>query len=371
MKIGVGMGVTSALCRGARRAPGSLFRAGDLGFWIDPSAAGSLFQDTAGTMAATLPGQSVARALDRSSQGRHCVQAVAGAQPMLARLPQGGRRNQFGNTANTDAVVGVIGAGGALPLGRDASSGLTRTVVGFGDTAGIPYFDIRFTGTLSGGMFINLTETTGVPALAGQTWITSAHVQIRGAASGVDAIAMVQSTRRAGGFLKFTYPSVSVGFPTKLTRFSTPATNLSNADGTAGNVAFVLPYLRLNCIGAVDITLRIAGTQVERATAASAVQVVHGPADITEGGRQSRIALWHDQVDDRLATTLPAGSYNLAYGDDGGVTILTGQALSGAYSLPGPARLYGIVAINRTLSPAETDSLTRWLNARRTWVRKT
>ncbi len=365
MRIGIGTGVTSPLSLGARRAPGNLFKAADTGFWFDPSVASTLFQDDAGLVPVTSPMQPIGRMLDRSAKGRHASQTTASAQPSFARMPQGGRRNRLPNSGNTGAVLGVIGAGGASPVGRDASSGLTRTIVGFGDVAGMPYFDIRFTGTLSGGMFVNLAETTGVPALGGQTWITSAHLQVIGAVTGVDAITMIQSTRLAGGTLKFTYSAVSIGFPTTLSRFSTVATPLSNADGVAGNVAFMLPYLRLNCIGAVNITVRIAGTQAERATATTALQVVRTATDITEAGLPSRFALLNDLVDDAMTVTLAAGSYTVAFGDDSGVTVLTSQALSGAYTIPGPARLYGAVAINRALNARETASLTAWLNSRR------
>jgi len=365
MMIGVGTGVTSALCLGARRAPGNLFGATNTGFWFDPSVANNVFQDAAGLVPVTSPSQPVGRILDRSTNGSHASQTTASAQPSFARMPQGGRRNRLPNNGNTGAVLGVIGAGGAAPIGRDASSGLTRTIVGFGDVGDMPYFDIRFTGTLSGGMFVNLAETTGVPAIGDQTWITSAHLQIIGAVAGVDAITMIQSTRLAGGTLKFTYSAASIGFPTTLTRFSTVATTVSNADGTAGNVAFMLPYLRLNCIGAVDITVRIAGAQAERATAITPLQVVRTHVDITEAGLPSRFALLNDLVDDAMTVTLPAGTYTVAFGDDNGVTVLTGQTVSGAYTIPGPARLYGAVAINRTLNPTETASLTSWLNARR------
>lgn len=365
MKFGLGIGVASSLCLGARRAPGSLFRAADTGFWYDPSVISTLFQDAGGSVPVSAAGQAVGRIRDRSGRARHASQATSAARPTFARMPQGGRRNRLPDNSNTGAAPGVIGAGGASPVGRDASSGLTRTITGFGTVDGMPYFDIRFTGTLSGGMFVNLAETTGVPALAGQTWVTSAHLQVIGGVTGVDAITMIQSTRLASGALKFTYGAVSIGFPSALTRFSTVASTLSNAEGAAGNVAFMLPYLRLNCIGVVDITMRIAGTQAERNAAMTALQLVRTAADITEAGKPGRFALFNDLIDDALTVTLPTGTYTVAYGDDSGVTVLTGQAVSGSYTLPGPARLYGAVAINRALSAAETARLTAWLTSRR------
>lgn len=365
MKIGMGVGVTSPLCAGGRRVPGALFKTGDQGLWLDPSRGRSLFQDAAGLIAVSGVGQPVGCAQDLGAQGRHARQTAAAARPLLARMPKGGRRNRLPANGNAEAVLGVLGLGGVLPVGRAVSGGLTRNVVGFGEVDGMPFFDIRLTGTLSGGVFVNLSEITGVAASAGQTWTTSAFVQVMGAVTGVDAITMIQSTRLAGGAFKFAHDPLSIGFPATLTRFSTAASLLSNADGAAGDVSFMLGYLRLNCTGAVDITLRIAGTQAERAPSATALQIVHSAADITEAGKPSHSALFSDLVDDALTVTLPAGSYTLGYADDFGTPVLTGQALSGSYTLPGAERLYAFVAINRALTGEEGNRLTAWLAAKR------
>ena len=108
-----------------------------------------------------------------------------------------------------------------------------------------------------------------------------------------------------------------------------------------------------------------AAPQIEAGSIATAYQRVTSAADITEAGQPSRFALLNDQINDALVATLPAGTYTVAFADDAGVTILTGQALSGAFAIPGPARLYGCLAINRALSASETASLTTWLHAKR------
>jgi hypothetical protein len=243
---------------------------------------------------------------------------------------------------------------------------LTREILGVGATVGIPWFDLKLTGTLTWSYFLNFAANTAIPAADGQTWNASAYAQAIGAVVGASGLTVQLSSRLADSNPKNAYPSTQVGFPGAFTRFATPAATLLNADGAVGNVAFAIGFFRLECTGTVDVTLRLGGRQVEQAAAASVFQTVNGDADITEVGKANRFALLDDLVDDTLAVTLPAGTYTIAPGDDAGVTILTGQVLSaGAYTIPGPRRLFAGVAINRALNGTETAALTAWLNARR------
>lgn len=70
-----------------------LFAANEPGLWIDPSDLSTLFQDTAGTIPVTAPGQQVALALDKSGREGRVIQPTALARPTLGRHPVGGTRN--------------------------------------------------------------------------------------------------------------------------------------------------------------------------------------------------------------------------------------------------------------------------------------
>jgi hypothetical protein len=365
LRLGIGIGVTSPLCVGRTRGPANLFRGSDTGFWVDPSAQGTLSQDVAGSIPVTAFGQPIGRIMDRSARGNHATQATAAAQPTYARMPVGGRRNRLVNSGSGGAVVGVIGSGGALPTGWGMAQSLAREVVAIGEIGSIPYFDLRLTGTFTGGYFLNFSASNVVDAAAGQTWTASIYAQALGAVVGADALFVQLSSRLGDGSPKFAYPRTTIGFPGTFTRFATPAATLLNTDGAAGSVAFAIGFLRLDCTGTVDVTLRLGGRQVEQASAASLFQTVNGTADVSEVGKADRFAILDDLLDDTLAATLPAGTYTVAHADDAGVTILTGQALSAAYTIPGPRRLFGAVAINRALDVAETTSLTAWLTAKR------
>lgn len=67
----------------------------------------------------------------------------------LGLLVEGPCSNMVINNDTSGAVVGVLGSGGALPTGWSAptSNGLTAEVLSVGVEDGIPYVDVRFSGT--------------------------------------------------------------------------------------------------------------------------------------------------------------------------------------------------------------------------------
>jgi hypothetical protein len=203
LRLGIGIGVTSPLCVGRTRGPANLFRGSDTGFWVDPSAQGTLSQDIAGSIPVTAFGQPIGRIMDRSARGNHATQATTAARPTYARVPVGGRRNMLPNSGTSGAVLGVVGSGGAFPTGWEMSAGLSRQVLGSGETGGIPYFDLRLTGTFTGGYFINFSLPNAIRAADGQTWNASLYVQTLSAVVGVDALTLNPSSRLAGGINKF------------------------------------------------------------------------------------------------------------------------------------------------------------------------
>jgi hypothetical protein len=62
--------------------PLSLFAAGEKGVWYDPSDLTSMFQNSNGTTAVAV-GDPVGYIADKSGNGKHAIQATAGARPVL------------------------------------------------------------------------------------------------------------------------------------------------------------------------------------------------------------------------------------------------------------------------------------------------
>ena len=345
--------------------PWALIGGGDVGLFYDPSVIGSLFQDSAGATPVTTIGQPVGRATDRTGAARNAVQATAAARPTYARMPVGGRRNRLPNSGVAGAVVGVLSAGGSLPTGW-STVGIPTTaieVLSLAPKNGRPNVKIRFNGTPTTSIQLFVNGSTDVPALAAETWMSSVYVQrTAGSNTNLTAIGIATTARDvSGGFVNL------ANLADITSTVADDVRGLSLATLVGGTVRFIRNSVQLSwTAGAIDITLDLSAPQVEQAAAATVFQTVNGEADITEVDKANRFALLDDLVDDTLAATLPAGTYTIASGDDAGVTILTGQVLgAGAYTIPGPRRLFAGVAIDCALNGTETAALTAWINARR------
>ncbi len=62
--------------------PAVMFDGAATGVWFDPADRQSLFQDAAGTIPVTAPGQPVARMTDKSGNGNHATQSTIAARPI-------------------------------------------------------------------------------------------------------------------------------------------------------------------------------------------------------------------------------------------------------------------------------------------------
>lgn len=63
-------------------SPLSLFSAGEVGAWYDPSDLTTMFQDRAGTTPVTADGQTVGKILDKSGRGNHATAPSDAARPL-------------------------------------------------------------------------------------------------------------------------------------------------------------------------------------------------------------------------------------------------------------------------------------------------
>ena len=96
---------------GGAYSPRSLFRAGEVGAWYDPSDLSTLYQDTAGTTPVTGPGQTVGLIRDKSGNNFH-------AEPVSATLRQ-----------TADGLYYLeYAAGGSLPINFGSALGATCSV---------------------------------------------------------------------------------------------------------------------------------------------------------------------------------------------------------------------------------------------------
>ncbi|WP_037309083.1 hypothetical protein [Ruegeria halocynthiae] len=95
--------------------PASLL-SGVSGLWLDPSDMGTLFQDAAGTIPVTTPGDPVARINDKSGNGHHAVQSTNTNYRPTFQEDGDGRR-----FLNFDGIDDELSAG-ALPFSAEATN---------------------------------------------------------------------------------------------------------------------------------------------------------------------------------------------------------------------------------------------------------
>ena len=90
--------------------PATLFAAGEVGVWYDPSDLTSMFQDAAGTIAAAVESP-VGLILDKSGNGKHASQATAASRPTL-KLIDGKYSLRFDGIDDSMSTASIDFSGG-------------------------------------------------------------------------------------------------------------------------------------------------------------------------------------------------------------------------------------------------------------------
>lgn len=170
------------------------------------------------------------------------------------------------------------GAGGLAPShwGIATNTGGDIWVTGAGTEYGLQYMDLRFTGSpSSGSMLMRMEETTQIAAASGQVWTGSCLMRmVGGSTTNVGVVGLRVEERNSsgtviGGATADSTDPVGSG----LTRLS--VTRTFNNAGTA----YALLNMRVQTLGgAIDITLRIYATQLERGAVATSYIKTNGAA---------------------------------------------------------------------------------------------
>ncbi|MCQ4158761.1 hypothetical protein NON00_02315 [Roseomonas sp. GC11] len=180
---------------------------------------------------------------------------------------------------NPRALGSVAGTPGTAPTNwtiPSAPAGLARSIVGTGEASGLPYIDIRYSGTLSsssGNAPILYDTTTGIPVLAGVTYTSSVSVAlVAGSVTGVTALQLNFLSYQADATTQVdstSATSILGSLTATLQRFTQTVT-------TGVGVAFAVPRLRF-AFGtsgtAVDFSIRVAAPQFERGSSASSPDI--------------------------------------------------------------------------------------------------
>ena len=182
---------------------------------------------------------------------------------MRGLLIEESRTNSVKNGSCSGAVAGTPGT---LPTGWTTSlGGLTQQVVATGTESGIPYVDIRFSGTTTAASFnLNFGAVTDIAAANGQSWTESFYVkQTAGSLANITTVQMIQQYYDSTPtFLNANIQTITLATTGALgtCRQTYPVTI------AIANTAYDYPYMKFNSsIGVViDITIRVGGVQLEQ-----------------------------------------------------------------------------------------------------------
>ena len=228
--------------------------------------------------------------------------------------------------ANPRAEGYVAGSPGTLPTGWFVGTpSLTQTVVGGGTEDGHPYVDLRYAGTAvgTGGIGVLWTvASASAAAVSGETWVGSGAARIvAGTSAGITgATIRVEEISAANAAL------ASSGSAISLAAASLGASRASHARilNQASTAKVRSSLLLANTNGAaIDITLRIAIPQTEKASAATSP--ILPPA--ASPAAQARAA-------DAVSLAVANGTYDILTQDTAGGAFALAQVVSGgAYTI--------------------------------------
>ena len=287
----------------------------------------------------------------RELPGFHAT-AAGTKLPTYGIVPKGGRRNDLTNTGLQGAVVGTPGTaptgwqigfatGSISAVAADAALGGNSVTVSA--TAARQFLQQNFN------------------AAANTIWTLSADV-VLSQTTQVDTC-IVFAAAPVGATQTFFLNGVQVS---KLTQIPAGAHKVAVQLIVGANAgAGIQARVGIGCSGLATGSVKVMNPQREAGAVATAYQLAVSQFDVREAGVQSLAYLYDDLVDDALTWVAPAGVYTIAYVDtSAAVTILSGQALSGATDVLLPRQLGGYVAVNRSLTALEADALTACLAAK-------
>jgi hypothetical protein len=183
------------------------------------------------------------------------------------------RSNFVRNPRAEGCILGPLGAGGEAPRRwrLDAPEGVAIDISGAGEETGLPFVEIRFRGraAASGDCRIYPEPGAAIVARRGQSWTISCHLQlVDGALDGVAGVNLYIDEMNADGVYLTGAPyAQDPPCNDDLAQQRVSATRRLES----GDAAAVTAYLQLPVAAgtALDLTLRVAGMQIEAGRYAS------------------------------------------------------------------------------------------------------
>lgn len=288
-----------------------------------------------------------------------------GIQSFESRTNVNKNSGGFLTAGSSPATLGVLGSGGSLP-----DNWFTQNfplsdieVVGIGEdpTLGLEYIDLRFNGTPTGTVSIfPAGAADGATADAGQNWTTSVYLAVVGGDTTNITNFTLGNHRYQSDTTFHSNRQITITAPTSdIARFHVTDDSLDDSDGT-GDIGIIHAALKMNQSGPIDITLRIAGFQLELGSSPSPYIPTTGSTRSRSGDKLhkplSEFGYNHDEVTVKVEFE-SAGTDGYDYPrvfQFGGIDDTDNSERQGVYY----DRIAGaLVSVNRT-----NDSNTSYLN---------
>jgi hypothetical protein len=300
----------------------------------------------------------------RELAGNHATQSITSARPILARVPASGRRNTITQTEDftanwTPVRVVVSGNVAVAPNGTTTAYRITEDTANNSRSINRILGSPAPVGTYTFSIFAKADERKNVSvrvlSISGSSYWVNFNLETgqvvsdlqqgdpTNTGSSIDDVGdgwyrcSVTKNHETGGRLD---AQVYIYNQDNL-----PSNPVYQGDGTSG--------------------IFIWGAQAELSSTATDYQRVTSTFDVTEAGQPDNFFLFNDLIDDVLNWTAPADDYSIARINAGAtVTLLAGQALSGATNVLNTARTGPYIAVDRALTTAEQNNVTAYLEGK-------
>ena len=327
--------------------PSHLFQNGEQGAWFDPSDLSTLYQESTGLTPVTEPGQPVGLMLDKSGNGNRASQAVSAARPIYGRTVPGGRTNWV--SRSTPLADGGDWSSQNISHSFDGDETLVETT----DTGA--------------GFWHSAMRDSSLDYVAGAVFKMGNHryLQVGGGttSTGSDANSATVTTSVVFDLLSGDWVSTPLS-----SRVAIPMGDGYYFIGVRLDPAVSssqynngLSFVFRNESGGLAVgdghTVFVKKAQANIGTLVPRpYQRVGSAFDVTEEGQREVRYLQGDGVDDALVATLPDLGTDavIAYASDQGVTVLTGQTVSGAFNVLRDSQLFGMIVHDAQLAVVET-----------------
>lgn len=200
------------------------------------------------------------------------------------------RTNCVRNPRAEGSTAGTIGSGGVAPTNWTffTNAGITAAIVGTGTEDGVPYVEIRYSGTTTGTATASArAEPTNYTAAAsGQVWTYSQYTRLVAGSFGTTAAGPyigVYEYNAANGFVAGQNSNISSSGAALITQRTSTTRTMSGGAATAFvGATWGLTY---GTGVAVDFTVRVGAPQLEQAPTVSSPMLppIGSPAAFTRG----------------------------------------------------------------------------------------